>query len=38
VAVDGKSELWILNNADFPLICKSKNTAYGLDLNLVNIQ
>ncbi len=34
VAVNGKTELWILNNPDFPLICKTKNGTYGVDLLL----
>jgi len=34
VAVKGKTELWILNNPDFPLICKTKNGAYGVDFEL----
>ncbi|MDN5285425.1 MAG: hypothetical protein JWR38_1699 [Mucilaginibacter sp.] len=33
-AVNGKTELWILNNPDFPLICKTKNGTYGVDLLL----
>lgn len=33
-AVNGKTELWILNNPDFPLICKTKNGTYGVDLVL----
>lgn len=33
-AVNGKTELWILNNPDFPLICKTKNGSYGVDLEL----
>ena len=38
VATNGKGELWILNNPDFPLICKTKDNAHGIDLSLVNIQ
>lgn len=38
VATNGKGELWILNNPDFPLICKSKDSAHSMDLNLVSIQ
>jgi len=34
VATNGKTELWILNNPDFPLICKTKNGSYGVDLTL----
>ncbi|WP_448702839.1 hypothetical protein ACFGVR_10835 [Mucilaginibacter sp. AW1-3] len=33
-AVNGKTELWILNNPDFPLICKTKNGTAGVDLEL----
>jgi len=33
-AANGKTELWILNNPDFPLICKTKNGTYGVDLVL----
>jgi len=32
VAINGKTELWILNNPDFPLICKTKNGSNGVDL------
>ncbi len=38
IATNGKGELWILNNAGFPLICKSKDSAHGMDLTLVSIQ
>jgi hypothetical protein len=34
VATNGKTELWILNNPDFPLICKTKNGTAGVDLTL----
>lgn len=38
VATNAKGEIWILNNPDFPLICRTKNNADGTDLNLVSIQ
>ena len=38
VATNGKGEIWVLNNPDFPLICRTKNNADGTDLNLVGIQ
>jgi hypothetical protein len=38
VATNGKGEMWILNNPDFPLICKTKDNAHGMDLNLVSIE
>lgn len=38
VATNGKGEIWVLNNPDFPLICRTKNNADGTDLNLVSIQ
>jgi hypothetical protein len=37
IATNGKGELWILNNPNFPLICKTKDNA-GADLNLVSIK
>ncbi|EHQ29576.1 hypothetical protein Mucpa_5504 [Mucilaginibacter paludis DSM 18603] len=38
VAVNGKGEIWILNNPDFPLICKTKDNAQGMDLSLISVQ
>ncbi len=38
VATNGKGELWILNNPDFPLICKTKDNAQGINLNLVSVK
>lgn len=38
VATNGKGEMWILKNPKFPLICKTKDNAHGMDLSLVNIQ
>jgi hypothetical protein len=37
VATNGKGEIWVLNNPDFPLICRTKNSADGTDLNLVSV-
>lgn len=34
ISTDGKNEMWILNNPDFPLICKTKNGTLGADLTL----
>ncbi|EHQ29577.1 hypothetical protein [Mucilaginibacter paludis] len=34
ISADGKNEMWILNNPDFPLICKTKNGTLGADLTL----
>jgi hypothetical protein len=38
VATNGKGEIWVLKNPDFPLICKTKDNAHGIDLSLVSIQ
>lgn len=38
VATNGKGEMWILKNPDFPLICKTKDNAHGMDLTLVSVQ
>jgi hypothetical protein len=38
IATNGKGEIWILKNPDFPLICKTKDNAHGLDLSLISIQ
>jgi hypothetical protein len=38
VAVQGDAELWILNNPDFPLICKTKNNANGMDVSIVGVE
>jgi hypothetical protein len=38
VATNGKGEMWILNNPNFPLICKTKDNAQGMDISLVSIQ
>jgi hypothetical protein len=34
VSKDGKSEIWILNNPDFPLICKTINGSLGAEMSL----
>ncbi|MEO6524602.1 MAG: hypothetical protein ABIN91_23155 [Mucilaginibacter sp.] len=34
VSVDGRNQLWILNNPDFPLICKTINNIVGANLTL----
>ena len=38
VATNGKGEMWILNNPDFPLVCKTKDNAQGVNLTLVSIK
>lgn len=38
VATNGKGEMWILNNPDFPLVCKTKDSTQGVDYNLVSIK
>jgi hypothetical protein len=38
VATNGKGEMWILNNPDFPLVCKTKDNAQGADMMLVSIK
>lgn len=35
---NGKTKLWILNNPDFPLICKLEGGPQGIDLSLSKIQ
>ncbi|RYE36780.1 MAG: hypothetical protein EOP42_02095 [Sphingobacteriaceae bacterium] len=35
---NGKTKLWILNNPDFPLICKLTGGPQGIDLNLLSIK
>lgn len=37
-ATNGKGEMWILNNPDFPLVCKTKDNAQGVDIALVSIK
>jgi hypothetical protein len=38
IATNGKGEMWILNNPDFPLVCKTKDNAHGADMLLVSIK
>lgn len=38
VTPNGKTKLWVLNNPEFPLICKMEGGPYGIDLNLESIQ
>lgn len=38
VTANGKTKLWILNNPDFPLICKLQGGPQGIDLTLDSIQ
>lgn len=38
VTANGKTKLWILNNPDFPLICKIEGAPQGIDLALNSVQ
>jgi hypothetical protein len=38
VTANGKTKLWILNNPDFPLVCKLQGGPQGIDLSLNSIQ
>jgi hypothetical protein len=38
VSNKGKTELWILNNPDFPLICKIANNPSGIDYDLSTLK
>lgn len=38
VTANGKTKIWILNNPDFPLICKIEGTPQGIDLALNSVQ
>jgi hypothetical protein len=38
VARDETTEMWILNNPDFPLICKIKGNPLGIDITLNSIK
>ena len=38
VATNGKGEMWILNNPDFPLVCKTKDNAQGVDISITGIK
>lgn len=38
VSANGKTKLWVLNNAEFPLICKIEGAQQGIDLTLNSVQ
>lgn len=38
VSANGKTKLWVLNNPDFPLICKLEGDPQGIDLTLTSIK
>jgi len=38
VAANGKNEIWILNNPDFPIICQGKGVTRGIDFYLTSIK
>lgn len=38
VTANGKTKLWVLNNPDFPLICKLQGGPQGIDLSLNSIK
>ncbi|MFD1257341.1 hypothetical protein ACFQ3S_11085 [Mucilaginibacter terrae] len=38
VTANGKTKLWVLNNPDFPLICKIEGAPQGIDLALNSVQ
>jgi hypothetical protein len=38
VTANGKTKLWILNNPDFPLICKIEGAPQGIDMTLNSVQ
>ena len=38
VSANGKTKLWILNNPDFPLICKIEGAQQGIDLVLNSVK
>jgi hypothetical protein len=38
VTANGKTKLWVLNNPDFPLICKIEGAPQGIDLTLNSVQ
>jgi hypothetical protein len=37
VTANGKTKLWILNNPDFPLICKIEGAPQGIDMTLNSV-
>jgi hypothetical protein len=38
VTPNGKTKMWILNNPDFPLICKLQGGPHGIDLSLDSLK
>ena len=38
VTANGKTKIWVLNNPDFPLICKIEGAPQGIDLALNSVQ
>jgi len=38
VSANGKTKIWVLNNPDFPLICKIEGAQQGIDLTLNSVQ
>jgi len=38
VSANGKTKLWVLNNPDFPLICKIEGAKEGIDLTLNSLK
>jgi hypothetical protein len=38
VSEDKKSELWVLNSPDYPIICQAKNITRGIDYYLTSIK
>jgi len=38
VSANGKNEIWILNNPDYPLICQGKGVTRGIDFYLTAIK
>jgi hypothetical protein len=38
VSANGKVEIWVLNNPEFPLLCKLSGNPGGIDLDLANIK
>jgi hypothetical protein len=38
VTSNGKTKLWVLNNPDFPLICKIEGAPQGIDMTLNSVQ
>jgi len=38
ISLNGKSEAWIVNNPDFPLVYRAKNISHGIDFTLTGIK